>query len=200
MKVNAEPATEAALLKDRLQQVERHCRLLQAIVFAMFLGGVWVASETFGKRTTLEAERFVLRDEFGTLRGEFSLNGVGDPELLLRDRQGREQIGLRSIGDDSAILNLSTEGDLQTALIAQRGGPARLKFFDSGRQIVSAFPDFEDGRNSAASEVSRQEAEPIDLTQETCGSDDEISTKVGQIRLRLFNTSDEKIYRFQIPS
>ncbi|CAN5831389.1 hypothetical protein BH23PLA1_BH23PLA1_12870 [soil metagenome] len=176
------PAEEP--LMDRLQRLERQCRVLQVILFSMFLIGAWVIVETTGRRSTIVADRFLLRNDVGEHRAELSLNHTGDPELKFYDRQGRDQIVLSTVGDQFAYLHLLNEGELRAALIAQDEGTAALRFFDRESRIVSSLPDFNTVVLPAASLL---ETDAMSLGPDSMEGVTPMQPRLGQTRQRFID-------------
>jgi hypothetical protein len=85
-------AQDAQGLEARLAVVERQNRRLKwgGIVVLALAAMVWLMGANHGTRT-VEAERFVLRDEAGEIRAQIGMSAAG-PNLWLYDVGGRYRV------------------------------------------------------------------------------------------------------------
>jgi hypothetical protein len=117
----------------RLEQLERENRRFRMagiyIVVGLIAIGV-MGAKFVRNRGTVEAERFVLKDRQGTVRGALAIERDGSPGLSLLDRQGRQLLSVRAYMDDTAEVSLYSKGDARLMMFATSTGAATLNFLD----------------------------------------------------------------------
>lgn len=144
------PTIEA--VTERLDGLERENHRLRWIAGALIVGVLGLGAMAICARDrvgrTLEAQRLVLRDKEGRLRGSFGVDGIGLPSLKLYDHRGLEQIALGIQSEDMSSLTLSDRGATRVLLETSVGGSTALRLFDSSeREQATLFlnPDCESG-------------------------------------------------------
>jgi hypothetical protein len=132
----------------RLDGVEHENRRLKWVAGAMFIGMVaFGAMAVLGRRgtgQTLVAERLVIRDAQGRVRGSFGVDRDGLPALKVFDRRGLEQIELGVPCEDMAVLAFSDRGGNRARLETSIEGATTLRLFDDqerGKAALYIRPD-----------------------------------------------------------
>ncbi|HEY7675465.1 MAG TPA: hypothetical protein VIG69_00225 [Candidatus Methylomirabilis sp.] len=136
---------------ERLERLERQNRTLRrGGVAALALAG---AAVLMGQATpagqTVEAEGFILRGPNGKARAELAMRG-GEPRLILRDANEKEQVRLAVSADGSPTLTFYYN-DWRPNLMLKAGGvgPA-LTFFDKEGKTGAVLGVYSDGSPSLA--------------------------------------------------
>lgn len=116
------------MLTERIRKVEKQNKWLFLFVI---LSVAVAASLALGLRrassTTVEAERFILRDGSGKVRGDFSVDSAHFPHLILYGDDAKEVLGLR-VGPSGAIISLDYPDS--RAQISSNGGAPDLFLAD----------------------------------------------------------------------
>jgi hypothetical protein len=101
-----------AVLGRRVDELERHNRQLKrnaslmvgaVAVMLLLTTGMLISIQMSagGVAEVVEANRFVLRDTEGHVRGVMGLNADGSSRFVLQDRDGRERLRLNLLADGS---------------------------------------------------------------------------------------------------
>jgi hypothetical protein len=122
-----ENSGELREIRERLGQLERenaHLRtagvgLLVAVVAAFVLASKWSHW-----RSEVAAERFVLKDRTGMVRGYLGMERDGVPALVLFDGRKFELAALRGYSDSTSTLNLASRGLPRVTMTASPYGPS----------------------------------------------------------------------------
>jgi hypothetical protein len=127
---------EASIILERLERLEKQnvtLKRLGVVVLGLMAGFVLIA-QTPSQRT-VEAERFILRDQSGKMRGQITMQPSGEPALEFFGKEGERQSSLsggrlllsgRKSGESAEVLSdgliiESHEGHIDL------GGPAGLR-------------------------------------------------------------------------
>jgi hypothetical protein len=163
---------------DGLERENRRLRWVTAGLLTGFvlLGAMAILSRDRGGRT-LEAQRLVIRDQDGRLRGSFGVDRDGLPALKVFDHRGHEQIELGVPSDDVATLALSDHGVNRVVLDTSIEGTTSLRLFDQWSRPRTAFlvrPDGSSEMSLGQGERSvtlalRPDGEPMLVTTDDLG-------------------------------
>ncbi len=102
---------------SRLDRLERQNHWLKIIVAVgcLLMGVPWLVQGATATQQTIEAQRYVLYDEWGNNRGGFEISTDGTAVLGMRDRFGRNR----------AVLTVGSHGKTQLGFI-DAGGVLRV--------------------------------------------------------------------------
>lgn len=126
----------------RLNQLERENARLRTAGVYLFVGVVAlvvIGVKLVRTRGVIEAERFVLKDRSGMVRGALGLERDGSPTFNLTDDSGRNVVTMRSLSDNTAELTLYSKGQSRVTMSATSTGAATLNFLDQQHGSVSGF-------------------------------------------------------------
>jgi hypothetical protein len=134
------PTIEA--VSTRLDGLERENKRLRWIAGGL-LAGLFVvgASGILGRDRggrTLEAQKLVIRDKEGRVRGSFGVDHMGMPGLKILDRRGNEQIELGVPSEDTSSLAFYDRGTPRILLDTSIEGSTTLRLFDQSQMLRSA--------------------------------------------------------------
>ncbi len=139
-------------VNERLDGLERENRRLRRVAVALLAGVLVLGAFAFLPRgrngRTIEAERLVLRDKEGRLRGSFGVDKSGLPALKIFDHRGLEQIMLGVQSEDFAMLSFYDHGATRVLLDTSVEGATSLRLFDASQREKAALflkPDSEAG-------------------------------------------------------
>ncbi len=141
------PTIEA--VSARLDGLERENRMLRwiAVGLAVALLAVGVAP-IFGRDRagrTLEAQKLVIRDAEGRVRGSFGVDHRGLPALKILDRHGNDQIEMGVPSEDTSSLAFYDRGTLRLQLDASIEGMTSVRLYDPSRVMQSSLVIKRDG-------------------------------------------------------
>lgn len=175
----------------RMENLEHENRRLKRIVaLAAVTGASLLLMGQAKSSRTVEAEKFVLRDANGNVRGELSVESLGEPRLTLRDARGFPVVSVA--GGDEPFLTMMRPGtneqvtlsnnrtgyglalygkEIQVGLAVTNGVPA-LSLFDAHgkeRATVDLMSDeprlsLQDANNKAKIDVSSDGVSLFDAT------------------------------------
>ncbi len=141
------PTIEA--VSGRLDVLERENRGLRWVSGGLLLAVVAMGAVAIGGRErgakTLEAQRLVIRDKEGRIRGSFGVDRAGLPGLKIFDRRGNEQIDIGVPSEDTSSLTFSDRGMVRVLLDTSIEGMTTLRLFDQARMMQSALVIKPDG-------------------------------------------------------
>jgi hypothetical protein len=128
-------------MTERLDGLERDNRRLRFLA-ALTLGVAFLTSAAGlllrgPAKRTIDAEKLVIRDKAGRIRGTFGLAADGLPGLILFDERGNEQIVLNVPSDGNSSLTFSDKGDARLMLNSSFDGSSSLRFMDKHEQSTS---------------------------------------------------------------
>lgn len=124
---------EGDRLRQRLLAVERRAETLRArerlfgvaILVALVLSAISAFTPQLlavggdeVELASLSAERFILRDTEGNIRGGWSVDAEGDSRLTISDRQGRTRMSFSVLSSGSPGLSLSNANGRSRAALA----------------------------------------------------------------------------------
>lgn len=126
----------------RLDGLERENRRLRwaagvLLVGVMTLTIVALVGPRRGART-IEAQKLVIRDREGRIRGSFGVDPSGLPGLKIFDRRGLEQIDLGVQSEDSSTLTFADRGSPRVMLDTSIEGSTALRLFDRTQELQAA--------------------------------------------------------------
>jgi len=125
----------------RLDRLERQNRRLKLGGLALLLGlGVVVLAggQGEGKPKTVEAERFILRDEFGRQRAALTVSKGGDPALYLLDTDEQARVAL-GLSKDGPGLYFTDPGGKHRAVLARNNDGIGFDLLDENGKSRAAF-------------------------------------------------------------
>jgi hypothetical protein len=127
----------------RLESLERTNRRLRGAAAVLLAGLVAVAAVAMPGRgrvaRTVEAQRLVIRDNDGRIRGSFGVDRIGLPGLKILDHRGLEQIDIGVQSDDSATMTFSDRGSPRLMIDTSAEGATSLRLFDRSQMLQAAF-------------------------------------------------------------
>ncbi|MGH7821319.1 MAG: hypothetical protein ACREQ9_16260 [Candidatus Binatia bacterium] len=129
---------EVEALRVRLEALESESRRWRGILVAAVaaLAAPLLVGASRGG-AALEAERFVLRDHAGEMRGLWSLSPEGDVEMSIRDAAGGERLRLAVAGDGRPSIELrDAESRPRVRLVLAR--ESSLNFYDRATRLRAA--------------------------------------------------------------
>jgi hypothetical protein len=134
------PTIEA--VSARLDGLERENRTLRWIAGGLLVallaaGALAMLSRDRGGRT-LEAQKLVIRDKEGRIRGSFGVDHIGLPALKILDKRGNEQIELGVPSEDTSSLAFYDRGAARILLDTSIEGTTNLRIFDQAQMMQSA--------------------------------------------------------------
>lgn len=136
---------------DRLERENRRLKLLGALallgVAALILMGQTAPTSV---ANTLEAERFVLRDGAGHVRGTFGLRADGTAALALTDDTQQDRVVLSVTAPGLPGLDLSDRSGPRAGLYVRADGTAQLSLLDQSDRPRVEIKAHGDGRPSLA--------------------------------------------------
>jgi len=137
-------------IRDRLHQIERaHRRLVawnRVLVLGLLAGAL--AGAALPQRPVLEAERFVIKDGEGRVRGAFGVTDAsGAPGLVLYDPEANANVVL-NLGPDSEPGLWLYNKDRIRAAVTVRGDRSLMELFDKEnhrRMVLGVYRDSKPG-------------------------------------------------------
>jgi len=136
-------------LVERLERLERQNRRLKrgGILGLALVGAAALMGQAPPAGQTVEAEGFILRGPNGKARAELAMRG-GEPRLILRDANEKEQVRLAVLADGSPALTFYYN-DWRPNLMLKAGGvgPA-LTLYDKEGKTAAVVGVYSDGSPS----------------------------------------------------
>jgi hypothetical protein len=134
------PTFEAVV--ERLDGLERENRRLRWAAGVLLVGmvafGAIIVVGSRGAARTVVAEKLVIRDSLGRVRGSFGVDRDGLPSLKVFDRRGIEQIELGVPCEDMSVLAFSDRGGNRARLETSIEGATTLRLFDDQERIKAS--------------------------------------------------------------
>lgn len=144
--MNSDTQTAVLLARiERLEQRQRRFRL-GALVAAVAVGCSLLTGADDAKPTTVEADRFLLRDKGGKARAALEMGATG-PRLVLKNDEETDRATLGFSTDGNPVLSLMNEQGTERIilLVNKEGYPVMVLAGDDNRRIVSAVSETDQG-------------------------------------------------------
>ena len=131
-------SSDPAALAAAVHVLERRVRWLTAFCVFLALGWVLLVGQRWLRQPVVAAERFVVRDANGRVRGEFGTNGDAEPVLRLNNAAGKERVlmGLRPDGTIEMRLTDHRHEHRASMFLGQDGWPTLALMSPAGRALA----------------------------------------------------------------
>jgi hypothetical protein len=122
---------DCASLASRVKDLERSQVLTRwiALLLIFALVALWIREHRLN-RSEISAERFVLKDRGGMIRGHFQVGHDGDAELALNGDDGSPLVALTADRGRAASVQLLTNGRQRLNLAAYHDGHVTFQMLD----------------------------------------------------------------------
>lgn len=141
-------------IRERLDDLERDSRQWRWAC-AIMIGAIGMIGLEMSKLRRIDreinAQRLVIRDEQGRVRGRLGMDDFGDFGLKLIAQNGEPLVNLGSTPDGTAMLGLSQSGQLRAMLSTVSDGSVLLNFYDRNQALAHSirYPDSPPRANDA---------------------------------------------------
>ena len=143
-----ESGTQTAALLARIETLEQRYRRfrLASAVAVVAVGCCLLTGADDAKPTTVEADRFVLRDKAGKARAALEMGATG-PRLVLKNDEETDRATLGFTTDGNPVLSLMNEQGTERAIlqVKQDGFPLLVLSGDDNRRLIAGVSETDQG-------------------------------------------------------